>query len=202
MAQPDNPWSPEHERKQDGTSETLYERKRHTESRDLREIKAGKESVFITPWKEKTITGDPTMKKEINKIVIASILVLGLFAGPAFAQTSGTTQPRQQMGGGMQSGMMGMQGQGMMGGNQGNWDGMGCNGMMGGAMMNKMTPGEQQDFMNQTTELRKEMMDLRFAYGEAMRNPATTPKDLANIEKNMLELRIKMMGKMQNLQTQ
>jgi hypothetical protein len=103
---------------------------------------------------------------------------------------------------GMQGGMMDMQGQGMMGGNQGNWDGMGCNGMMGGAMMNKMTPGQQQDFMNQTTELRKEMMDLRFAYGEAMRNPATTPKDLANIEKNMLELRIKMMGKMQNLQAQ
>jgi hypothetical protein len=152
------------------------------------------------------------MKKEINKIVIASILVLGLFAGPAFAQTSGTTQPRQQMGGGMQSGMMGMQGQGMMGGNQGNWgmmggnqgdwDGMGCSGMMGGAMMNHMTPGQQQEFMNQTTELRKEMMDLRYAYGEAMRNPATTPKDLANIEKNMLELRIKMMGKMQNLQAQ
>lgn len=149
------------------------------------------------------------MKKDIDKIVIASILVLGLLAGPAFAQTSGTTQPRQHMGGGMQSGMMGMQGgmmgmqgQGMMGGNQGNWDGMGCNGMMGGAMMNQMTPGQQQDFMNQTTELRKEMMELRFAYGEAMRNPATTPKDLANIEKNMLELRIKMMGKMQNLQAQ
>ncbi|TKB11353.1 hypothetical protein [Desulforhopalus sp. IMCC35007] len=154
------------------------------------------------------------MKKEIKKIAIASILVLGLFAGPAFAHTSDTKLPRQQMGGnmmgggmqsgmmGMQGGMMGMQGQGMMGGNQGDWDGMGCNGMMGGTMMNKMTPGQQQDFMNQTTELRKEMMELRFAYGEAMRNPATSPKDLANIEKNMLELRIKMMGKMQNLQAQ
>ena len=79
---------------------------------------------------------------------------------------------------------------------------MGCNGVMGGAMMNHMTPGQKQDFMNQTTELRKEMMDLRYAYGEAMRSPATTPKDLAKIEKEMLELRIKMMDKMEILQAQ
>ena len=147
------------------------------------------------------------MKKETKKIVITSILALGLLAGPAFAQTSDTKQPQQMMGGnmmggGMQGGMMGMRGQGMMGGNQGNWGGMGCNGMMGGAMMNQMTPGQQQAFMNQTTELRQEMMELRFAYGEAMRNPATNPKDLAKIEKKMLELRIKMMDKMENLHAQ
>jgi hypothetical protein len=148
------------------------------------------------------------MKNEINKIVIASTMILSLFVGPALAQTSGSTQPQQQMGGGMQGGMMGMQGQGMMGGNwgmmggnQGNWGGMGCNGMMGGSMMNQMTPSQQQEFMNQTTELRKEMMDLRYAYGEAMRKSAS-PKDLAKIEKQMLELRMKMMEKMQNLQIQ
>ncbi len=148
------------------------------------------------------------MKKEIKKIVIASILAIGLFAGPAFAQTSDTTQPQQQMGGNMMGmhgqGMMGgnMMGGGMMGGNQGHWGGMGCNGMMGGAMMNQMTPGQQQAFMNQTTELRKEMVELQFAYQEAMRNPNTSPKDLAKIEKQMLELRTKMIGKMENLPAQ
>jgi hypothetical protein len=154
------------------------------------------------------------MKKEVKKIVIASTLILGLFAGPALAQTSGSTQPQQQMGGSMQNGMMGqgmmggsmqngmMGGSwGMMGGNQGNWSGMGCNGMMGGGMMNRMTPSQQQEFMNQTTELRKEMVDLRYAYGEAMRRSAP-PKELAQIEKEMLELRMKMMNKMQNLQVQ
>ncbi len=137
------------------------------------------------------------MKKEIKKSIIASILALGFFAGPAFAQNSDTTEQRQQMGGnmmGMQGGMMGMQG-------QGNWGGMGCNGMMGGGMMNQMTPGQQQAFMNQTTELRQEMMELRFAYGEAMRNSATDPKELAKIEKQMLDIRSQMMGKMENLPT-
>jgi hypothetical protein len=90
----------------------------------------------------------------------------------------------------------------MMGGNQGQWGGMGCNGMMDGSMMKQMTPGQQQTFMNQTTELRKQMMELRFAYREAMRNPDTSPGDLARIEKQMLELRTKMMGKMENMQNQ
>ena len=140
------------------------------------------------------------MKKEI---IIASIMAIGLFAGPAFAQTSDTKQPQQQLGGNMMDMHgQGMMGGGMMGGNQGHWDGMGCNGMMGGAMMNKMTPSQQQDFMNQTTELRKEMEELRFAYQEAMRAPNTSPKDLAKIEKQMLELRTKMIGKMENLPAQ
>lgn len=145
------------------------------------------------------------MRKEVNKIVIASTLILGLFAGPALAQTGGSTQPQQQMGGSMQNGMMGqgmMGGNwGMMSGNQSNWSGMGCTGMMGGGMMNRMTPSQQQEFMNQTTELRKEMVDLRYAYGEAMRRSAS-PKELAQIEKKMLELRLKMMNKMQNPQVQ
>jgi len=150
----------------------------------------------------------------MKKIVIASIMAIGLFAGPAFTQTSDTKQPQQQMGGNMMGGgmmggnMMDMHGQGMMGGGMmgggmmGHWDEMGCNSMMGGTMMNNMTPSQQQAFMNQTTELRKEMVGLRFAYQEAMRNPNTSPKDLAKIEKQMLELRTKMIGKMENLPAQ
>ena len=151
------------------------------------------------------------MKKEMKRNVIASIMVLGLLAAPVFAQNSNSAQSQQQMqqgmmGSGMQGGggMMnrGMMGSGMMGGNQGNWNGMGCNGMMGGAMMNQMTPGQQQAFLDQTTDQRKKMMELRFDYQDAMRNPKTTPQELAKIEKQMLELRTQMMGKIENLKSQ
>lgn len=130
------------------------------------------------------------MKNELKKTVIVSILALGLLAGPAFAQNANTTQQQQ-----MNNNMMGG---GMMG--QGKWNNMGCNGMMGGSMMNQMTPNQQQSFMDATTELRQKMIDLRFAYREAMRNPNTNPKELAKIEKQMLDIRSQMMGKMENMQ--
>lgn len=152
------------------------------------------------------------MKKKMKTTVIASMLAIGLIAGTAIGQTGTdtTTQQQQQMRGNMMGGGMmgpgmggGMMGRGMMGGGmmggQGNW-GMGCNGMMGGMMMNQMSPEQQQGFMNQTTDLRKQMMEKRFAYMEAMRNPDTTPQDLAKIEKEMLDLRSKMMDKMGTLQ--
>lgn len=147
------------------------------------------------------------MKNELKKTVIVSILAFGLLTGPAFAQNANTIQPQQQvnnnmMGGGMMGqGMQGggMMGRGMMG--QGNWNNMGCNGMMGGAMMNQMTPNQQQSFMDATAVLRQKMIDLRFAYREAMRNPDTDPKDLAKIEKQMLDIRSQMISKMENLQT-
>jgi hypothetical protein len=56
--------------------------------------------------------------------------------------------------------------------------------------------------MNQTTELRKKMIDLRFAYWEAMRAPNPDPKQLAKIEKQMLEVRSQMMDKMANIQSE
>jgi len=72
--------------------------------------------------------------------------------------------------------------------------------MMGGMMMNRMSPEQQQKFMDQTTDLRKQMMEKRFAYMEAMRNSDTTPQDLAKIEKEMLDLRSKMMDEMGGMQ--
>lgn len=141
------------------------------------------------------------MKKKMKAVVVTSMLAIGLFAGNALAQPGNTAQQEQMddmMNGGMMNGgMMGMH-DNMMGG-QGRWN-MGCNGMMGGAMMSLMSPGQQQEYMNQTTELRKHMMEKRFEYMEAMRNPNTTPQDLAKIEKDMLELRTKMMDKMNTLQ--
>ena len=143
-----------------------------------------------------------TMKTKL----FASILVFGLLAGTAIAQTgTASASPQthhnammngQMMGPGMMNGQM--MGPGMMVKHHGGGImGMGCNGMMGGGMMmQKMSPEQRQEFMNQTTELRRQMMEKRFSYMEAMRNPATTPQDLAKIEKEMLQLRIQMMDKM------
>ncbi len=132
------------------------------------------------------------MKMGMKMTVIASMLAVGLMAGNGIAQNgTTTTTSQQQMGGGMMNGAM-------MGG-QNSW-GMGCDGMMGGMMMNRMSPDQQQEFMNQTTDLRKKMMEKRFAYMEAMRNPDTNPRDLAKIEKEMLDLRSEMIDKMNSLQ--
>ncbi len=160
------------------------------------------------------------MKKSMKTQLIASILTVGLIAGTALAQTGTTTSQaqnntrmngqmtnRQMMGPGMMNGRMmngKMMGPGMMGMHHGKgMMGMGCNGMMGmmggGMMMQKMSPEQRQQFMDQTTDLRRQMMEKRFSYMEAMRNPATTPQELAKIEKEMLELRSKMMDKMSSM---
>jgi protein CpxP len=162
------------------------------------------------------------MKMGMKTTVIASLLAIGLIAGNGLAQTgtdAATPQQQQIRGNMMGPGMMGpgmmyggMMGRGMMGpgmmygggmmggqGGQGSW-GVGCNGMMGGMMMNQMTPGQQQKFMDQTTDQRKQMMEKRFAYMEAMRNSDTTPQDLVKIEKEMLDLRSKMMDDMGAMQ--
>ncbi|BCO10757.1 hypothetical protein GF1_31330 [Desulfolithobacter dissulfuricans] len=150
------------------------------------------------------------MKKVTKKTVITSILALGLAATTALAQpfhntdhNSGSGQPlaqRTMMGMGP-----GMMVPGMMGGQ---WHrggmGMGCNPMMGGGMMGMMGPGMmgglQQKFLDQTVDLRKQMMEKRFEYMEALRKPDTKPQDLAAIEKDMLDLRTRMMEQMNSLQ--
>ena len=156
------------------------------------------------------------MKMGMKTTVIASLLAIGLIAGNGLAQTgtdAATPQQQQIHGNMMGPGMMygGMMGRGMMGpgmmhsgmmGGQGGqgFRAMGCNGMMGGMMMNRMSPEQQQKFMDQTTDLRKQMMEKRFAYMEAMRNSDTTLQDLAKIEKEMLDLRSKMMDDMSAMQ--
>lgn len=156
------------------------------------------------------------MKMGMKTVVIASLMAVALTAGNGMAQTK--TTPQQQMqgnmmnggmmgngammnGGMMNGGMMhgGMMGGGMMGGGM-MGGGMGCNGMMGGMMMNQMTPQQQQDFMNSTSDLRRQMMEKRFAYMEAARNGKTTPQDLAKIEAEMLTIRSQMMEKMGTVQ--
>ncbi len=152
------------------------------------------------------------MQMEMKSKVIMSMLALGLIAGTnaAIAETITPDTGQQHMHGNMmrsgmmddsmidKNGMMRGKGPGMMG-NQGNWS-MGCDGMMGEMMMNRMSHGQQQEFLDQTTDLRRQMMKKRFKYMEAMRNSDGSPQDLAKIEKEMLELRSKMMNQMSTIQ--
>lgn len=107
-----------------------------------------------------------------------------------------------------QPGMMGCCGMGpgmMMGGY-----GMGP-GMMGGYGMGPMhrrmmedhgwgagmkrfrSPEQYETFLDETRELRKKMHDLRFEYGEMMRNPTTTMGDLKKMEQQIHALQQKIL---------
>jgi len=95
----------------------------------------------------------------------------------------------------------GMMGMGMMG-MGGPWmtghHGPGC--MMGPGAMATFSPEQRQTFLDQTTDLRRQMMEKRFAYMEALRNPKTTPDDLAVLEKEIIDLRAKIFDKMNAVQ--
>jgi hypothetical protein len=115
------------------------------------------------------------------------------------------------MGGyGMGPGMMGGYGMGpgMMGGYgmgpgmmRGYGMGMGP-GMMGGygfcpgpGVGRFVSPDEFGTFLDDTKELRREMHNLRFEYGEMLRNPESSAEERKNLEKKMLELQQKIQEK-------
>jgi len=101
-------------------------------------------------------------------------------------------------------GKMGMHHGRKMAGNHKGCMGMGMMGMEGMhdyhqdcmAMMDKMTDADHQKFMDQTRDLRKEMMSKRFDYQEMMRNPASTDQQKEQLEKEMETIHNKMMEKM------
>ena len=55
--------------------------------------------------------------------------------------------------------------------------------------------GPDQEFLEETRELRREMHNKRFEYFEASRNPDTTRGDLVKLEKEIGELQEKMYEK-------
>jgi len=97
---------------------------------------------------------------------------------------------------GMMGGMMGGYG---MGGGMMHGSGMGQMGMMGPmGMMGGMMGGsaeKMRSFFEETKQLRKELHDLRFQYGEKMRDPDTTIGELQNMREKMYELHGKIMEK-------
>jgi peptidoglycan hydrolase CwlO-like protein len=136
----------------------------------------------------------------MKRLLLISAIIVALTAAYAFAQ----------MGGGMMGDQQGQKGQGgMMGGQQGQ---MGQGGMMGPGMMGPgmmgpgmMGPGmgydkgpgyeddteKYQKFLDDTTELRKELYDKRFEYFEAMRNPDTKQETISKLENEIQELQKK-----------
>ncbi|HDH34139.1 MAG TPA: hypothetical protein ENG88_01640, partial [Nitrospirae bacterium] len=100
----------------------------------------------------------------------------GMMSGQSQQQTGDSDYYpcRQMMGGsGMMRGMMG--GSGMMRGM------MGGSGMMGG----KYSPEAYKKYLDETVDLRKKLLNKKFEYSEAIRNPDTTRKSRLKLEKEM-----------------
>ncbi|RLB85615.1 MAG: hypothetical protein DRH24_01515 [Deltaproteobacteria bacterium] len=124
----------------------------------------------------------------MKKKVLVTVLVLGIVVGTAMAQQNmhmKTTDQSMHQGQGMHQGQNMHQGHGMMGGGMG-MD-MNCSRMMG-----NMNAANQQKFLNETKELRKQMQMKRFEYMEARRNPNANPQDINNLEQEMFNLSEKM----------
>jgi hypothetical protein len=142
----------------------------------------------------------------MKKIIIASVLIVGLAAGFAYSHGNGRAgygnnmmgSSYGMMGGG--NGMMG-RGNGMMGGGYGMMGGNGGEGNYydcpGAASFGQggWNSEPHQKFLEETVGLRKEMNDKRFDYMEAQRNPNTSREQLAEIEKEMIDLRTQLSAK-------
>ncbi len=141
--------------------------------------------------KNKSNTKEISMKK----VLIASVLAVGLASGVAFAHNNGYGS-----GGGYGGHMMGgYGGYGMMG--PGMMNGYGYGGdyddCPGAAALgnNGWNSQSQQKFLDETVGLRKELNDKSFDYAEAMRNPNTTREQLATLQKEMIDIRTKLQDK-------
>ena len=134
------------------------------------------------------------MKKEnkMKKAIVASVLVVGLAAGIAYAHGNNGWGGR-----GFNGHMMG--GYGMMHGGYGMMGGYGGGyGDCPGAAYfgeNGWNSEVHQKFLEETAVLRKELNDKRFEYAEARRNPNTTMEQLASIEKEVIDIRTKLQEK-------
>jgi len=137
----------------------------------------------------------------MKKVIIASILVVGLAAGFAYAHNN--SNGMGGFGGHMMgSGMMGtnsMMGQGMMGSSG---SGGGYGDCPGAAWFGKdgLTSESHQNFLKDTVVERKEMNAKRFDYMEAQRTSETSPEQLAELEKEMIDLRTKLQKKAEQYQ--
>ena len=152
--------------------------------------------------------GECIMKRLFFGLIVLSFFSISavVFAqGPGMMQGYGGYGMGQGMIGGGQHGWnycpycgqyLGQGGYGMRGKMHGG-SGMGP-GMMRGYGGYGMNPGMMgsgsysqseacQNFMNDTAEQRKELMNKRYDYFEAIRNPKTTSETVANLEKEIRE---------------
>ncbi len=146
------------------------------------------------------------MKKTLRTTAIVAAMFLGIgtvalnaYSATDTSSSADTMMDEYEMGPGMMGygsmmGHGGMMGYGHMMGRGGM---MGYGGGMG--MLYKLTPEQREQFFNATKDLRKKMYDLRFEYMELMHNPQSTPQDIAKLEKEMLEIKMKMLDKLNAL---
>lgn len=109
------------------------------------------------------------MKKLVTVLAVVSLIAIG---AAAYGHGTGTWGGGHMMG----SGMMGY------GGHM-----MGTVGY-GGHMMGSSGFKYDKKFLDETTELRKELHNKRFEYFESLRDTETTPKTLTNLEKEVFDL--------------
>lgn len=102
------------------------------------------------------------MKKLVVGLAIVSLLVIGAIA---YAHGPGSWSGGHMMGQGYGGHMMG-------------WGGSGYD--------------YDQKFLDETTELRKELHNKKFEYFEALRNPKTTTETVTKLEKEINELQEKL----------
>jgi hypothetical protein len=97
-------------------------------------------------------------------------------------------------------------GTGWMGGGKSWGPGYGCNvnnpgygcsvpGQGYGRNMHGRAGGYDQKFLDDTTDLRKELHDKKFAYSEAIRDPKTEPEAIVKLEKEIRDLENKIYEK-------
>lgn len=122
----------------------------------------------------------------MKKILISSVLIVGLATGLAYAH--GNNWGGHMMGGGSNYGMMGgMMGPQMMDDDDGGCPGAGWSGQDDGSQKN------YQEYLDKTRDLRRQMHELRFDYMEAYRAPNPDKATLLKIEQQMTDLRLKML---------
>ena len=150
----------------------------------------------------------------MKRIILITILILGVTTSYGFAQMGGGHMGSDQSMMGSGQGMMGgqsqqqtggsgyypceqMMGQGHMGGMMGSGHMRGMmgqgqmGGMMGGYGFRGNDPEAYQKFMDDTVGLRKKLHNKMFEYKEARRDPDATRKSLLKIEKEMMDLKWK-----------
>ncbi len=145
------------------------------------------------------------MRTDLKRIIPSLILAIALLAGPSvtMGETKDTSPcncfQKEMMAKKMMAGKTkGFRHRmGMMDEKNGMFMAMmGCKGMAGCMLLKRMSDEQRQRFLDDTVALRRQMMERRFDYLEALRHPDTSPKDLALIEKDMLNLRLKMLDKL------
>ena len=142
----------------------------------------------------------------MKKIIVISIVLVGLAFGFAYAHNNGGLRGGfgnggHMMGGGyghgahMMGGGYGMMGPGMMrgyGSNSNNYAGCpGWSSFRGNGWNSEI----HQRYLQDTVGLRKELNDKRFEYMEARRNPASSADQLAALEREISDLQLEMQKK-------